>query len=81
MRCGGRFAGGADQPHLKYALEVAQGWKVIAKNFFVKNTCDGVSHAAIESPVRELATPKARDSAALRWPMAQVQSHFGQLTP
>lgn len=52
------FAGGRINHTLKYALEVAQGWKVVAESFFVKVTGEGVSHAAIESAVRELAAPE-----------------------
>ena len=51
------YAGGRINHTLKYALEVSQGWKVVAENFFVKVAGDGVSHASVEAVLRELAVP------------------------
>jgi len=51
------YAGGRINHTLKYALEVSQGWKVVAENFFVKIAGDGVNHTSIEAAVRELSAP------------------------
>jgi len=51
------LAGGRINHTLKYALEVTQGWKVVADNFFVKISGDGVNHTSIEAAVRELIVP------------------------
>jgi ATP-dependent Lhr-like helicase len=51
------YAGGRINHTLKYALEVSQGWKVGAENFFVKISGDGVNHTSIEAAVRELSAP------------------------
>jgi hypothetical protein len=40
------YAGGRINHTLKYALEVSQGWKVVAENFFVKIAGDGVNHTS-----------------------------------
>ena len=48
------YAGGRINHTLKYALEVSQGWKVVAENFFVKIAGDGVNHTSVEAAVREL---------------------------
>lgn len=49
------YAGGRINHTLKYALEVSQGWKVVAENFFVKLAGDGVNHTSVEAAVRELS--------------------------
>ncbi len=51
------WAGGRINHTIKYALEVSQGWKVVAENFFVKITGDGVRHTSVEAAVRALAEP------------------------
>jgi ATP-dependent helicase Lhr and Lhr-like helicase len=51
------FAGGRINHTLKYALEVSQGWKVVAENFFVKIAGDGVDHRSIDAALHELLAP------------------------
>jgi len=66
------YAGGRINHTIKYALEVSQGWKVVAENFFVKIAGDGVSHASIEGAVRELAAPGFWTEERLRSMRARI---------
>ncbi len=48
------FAGGRINHTLKHALELAQGWKVVAENFFVRVSGDGLTQASLEKALEEL---------------------------
>jgi ATP-dependent Lhr-like helicase len=49
------FAGGRINHTLKYALELAHGWKVIPDNFFVRISGAGASHEAVARGLEEAA--------------------------
>jgi len=49
------FAGGKINHTLKYALELSQGWKVVADNFQLRIEGDGVADASVRDAVRALA--------------------------
>jgi ATP-dependent Lhr-like helicase len=49
------FAGGRINHTLKYAIELRSGWKVVADNFNLKISGDGVSDTALRQCVAELA--------------------------
>ncbi len=52
------FAGGRINHTLKYGLEIAEGWKVIADNFLVRIDGNGVTHDTVRAAVRRLASPE-----------------------
>ena len=66
------YAGGRINHTLKYALEVSQGWKVVAENFFVKIAGDGVNHTSVEAAVRELEAPGFWTEERLRAMRARI---------
>ena len=41
------FAGGRVNHTLKYGLEVAEGWKVVADNFQLRIEGDGIGHECV----------------------------------
>ena len=49
--------------HLKYALELTQGWKVVAENFLVKISGPGLTHASLEAALDAMAIPGFWDDA------------------
>ncbi len=59
------FAGGRINHTLKYALELTQGWKVVAENFFVRVSGDGVSHSSLERALEELGKHEFWDAERL----------------
>jgi ATP-dependent helicase Lhr and Lhr-like helicase len=48
------FAGGQINYTLRYALQIAQRWRVVADNFMLRIEGDGVSHDAIERAIAEM---------------------------
>ena len=48
------FAGGRINHTLKYALELAGGWKAVADNFALRIEGDGVSHATVEAALGKM---------------------------
>ena len=51
------FAGGRVNHTLKYGLEIAEGWRVVADNFLVRIDGDGVTHDTVRAAIRRLAVP------------------------
>ncbi len=51
------FAGGRANYTLKYALELTQGWKVVADNFHLKISGAGLTHTSLEAALDALAKP------------------------
>ena len=49
------FAGGKINHTLKYAIELSSGWKVVADNFNLKVSGDGVSDAALRERLADLS--------------------------
>jgi ATP-dependent Lhr-like helicase len=66
------YAGGRINHTLKYALEVTQGWKVVAENFFVKIAGNGLTHATTEAALHELAAPAFWSEDRLRAMCARI---------
>jgi ATP-dependent Lhr-like helicase len=60
------FAGGRINHTLKYALEVSQGWKVVADNFFVKLSGAGITHQTVAKALVEVAQSAFWDDAGRR---------------
>jgi ATP-dependent Lhr-like helicase len=60
------FAGGRINHTLKYALEVAQGWKVVPDNFSVRISGDGLGNGGARSAIDELSKPDFWNSDANR---------------
>ena len=50
------YAGGRINQTLKYGLEIAEGWKVVADNFHLRVEGDGVSHAAVDAAALRLGS-------------------------
>jgi ATP-dependent Lhr-like helicase len=48
------FAGARINYTLKYALEVAEGWKVVAENFHMKISGDGLNHSSLLAALHAL---------------------------
>lgn len=48
------FAGGRINYTLKYALEILEGWKVVADNLLLRIEGDGVTHGAIDAVVNRM---------------------------
>jgi ATP-dependent Lhr-like helicase len=49
------FAGGRINHTLKYALEIAEGWKVVADNFLVRIEGNGINHETVRTAIRTLS--------------------------
>ncbi len=49
------FAGGRINQTLKYGLEVAGGWKVVADNFVLRIEGDGVTHGTVGAVIARMA--------------------------
>ncbi|MBI5543781.1 MAG: DEAD/DEAH box helicase [Deltaproteobacteria bacterium] len=80
------FAGGKINHTLKYALEVSQGWKVVADNFALRMSGPGVSDGAVRAAVEEMARavfwekPETRQALLARLPAYRL-SKFQDALP
>ncbi len=50
------FAGGRVNHTLKYGLEIAEGWKVMADNFLVRVEGDGVTHDSVRTAAGRMSS-------------------------
>lgn len=60
------FAGGRVNHTLKYGLEVAAGWKVVADNFQLRIEGDGVGHESVRAAIGKLASSAFWDTPEVR---------------
>lgn len=60
------FAGGQINHTLKYGLEAAEGWRIIADNFQLRIEGDGVGHESVRSATSQLTEPSIWASPATR---------------
>jgi ATP-dependent Lhr-like helicase len=60
------FAGGRVNHTIKYGIEVAEGWKVVADNFLVRIEGDGVTHETVRAAVRRIAGGEFWEAAETR---------------
>ncbi len=60
------FAGGRINHTLKYGLEVAGRWRVIADNFHLRVEGDGVGHEAVRKVIGEMAVPGFWEAPEMR---------------
>ena len=80
------FAGGKINHTLKHALELGQGWKVIADNFALRITGPGVSDGAVRAAAAEMAgaafweKPETRQALLARLPAYRL-SKFQDALP
>lgn len=68
------FAGGRINHTLKYGLNIAEGWKVVAENFLVRIEGTGITHESVWAAIEKIAdpgfwaTPEARQAVLARLP-------------
>jgi ATP-dependent Lhr-like helicase len=80
------FAGGKINHTLEYAIELSTGWKVVADNFHLKVSGDGVSDTALRSCLTELrehafwVAPETQQALLARLPEYRL-SKFQQALP
>lgn len=80
------FAGGKINHTLKYALEVSQGWKVVADNFELRITGPGVSDGTLRAAVADMAgsefweRPETRQALLAKLPAYRL-SKFQEALP
>ena len=70
------FAGGRINHTIKYGLEIAEGWKVVADNFMVRIDGDGVNHESVRAGIRLIADPEFwADSNIQRQVLARLPNY------
>ena len=80
------FAGGRINHTLKHALELSQGWKVVADNFQLRISGDGLSDTALRAAVAEMGRaefwekPETRQALLARLPAYRL-SKFQNALP
>jgi ATP-dependent Lhr-like helicase len=60
------FAGGRINHTLKYGLEVAEGWKVVADNLQLRIEGDGIGHLAVSKAIARMTEPRFWDAPDMR---------------
>lgn len=60
------FAGGRVNQTLKYGLEVAEGWKVVADNFQLRIEGDGIGHESVRAAIGRMGSPAFWDAPEMR---------------
>jgi ATP-dependent helicase Lhr and Lhr-like helicase len=60
------FAGGRINHALKYGLEIAEGWKVVADNVLVRIEGNGVGHETVRAAIERLGMPDFWTAAEVR---------------
>ncbi|MDI1434933.1 DEAD/DEAH box helicase [Polyangium sorediatum] len=60
------FAGGRVNHTIKYGLEIAEGWKVVADNFLVRIEGDGVTHETVRGAIRRIGEAGFWEAAETR---------------
>lgn len=79
------FAGGRINHTLKYGLEVAGGWKVVADNFQVRIEGDGINHESVRRVIGQMGaqgfwdSPQARRAVLGRLPGYRLSKFQGCL--
>jgi ATP-dependent Lhr-like helicase len=80
------FAGGRINHTLKYRLELAEGWKVVADNFALRIEGDGITHDSVRHAITQLsaadswAAPATRRARLARLPAYRL-SKFQDCLP
>jgi ATP-dependent Lhr-like helicase len=60
------FAGGRINHTLKYGLEIAEGWKVVADNFQLRVEGSGISHETVDRAIKRMSLPEFWNEPAIR---------------
>lgn len=60
------FAGGRINHTLKYGLEIAEGWKVIADNFHLRIEGDGIGHETVDKAIERLTRAELWTAPGMR---------------